>query len=109
VFTLTACANNGEKVNSSKQEQQVSSGKKEIKSGTYEADGTGFGGTMNVKVTVKDGKIDDVEVVKNFETAGVGKVALGIVADRIVEGQSTDVDAVTGATISSSGLMSTVR
>ncbi|MGD9568824.1 MAG: flavocytochrome c [Sedimentibacter sp.] len=81
----------------------------EIKSGTYEVEGVGFGGKMNVKVTIKDGKIDDVEVVKNFETAGVGKVALQIVSDRIVEGQSTNVDAVTGATISSNGLMATVQ
>jgi len=80
-----------------------------IKSGTYEVEGVGFGGKMRVKVTVKDEKINDIEVVKDFETVGVGKVALEVVSQRIIEGQSTNVEAVSGATISSGSLMTIVQ
>ncbi|HBC32160.1 MAG TPA: flavocytochrome c [Clostridiales bacterium] len=80
-----------------------------IKSGTYEVEGVGFGGKMSVKVTIKDGKIDDIEVLKDYETPGTGKIAMKLVSDRIIEGQSTNVEAVSGATISSAGLMAMVR
>lgn len=80
-----------------------------IKSGTYEVEGVGFGGKMSVKVTIKDGKIDDIEIGKNYETNGAGRVALEYVSQRIIEGQTTNVEAVSGATISSSSLMALVR
>lgn len=82
---------------------------KAVADGTYQAEGLGFGGKMKVSVKLQDGKIGDVVVDQNFDTPGVGQVALEIVADRIVEGQSTKVDAVTGATWSSQSLMNTVR
>ncbi len=109
LFTFTACDNSKEvakeEVKGNEQEQQSTG----LKSGTYEGEGSGFGGIMNVKVSINDGKIEDVEIVKSYETAGVGQAALEIIADRIVEGQSTNVDVVSGATISSRALMSTVR
>jgi len=80
-----------------------------IKSGTYEVEGVGFGGKMSVKVTIKDDKIDDIEIGKNYETNGAGRVALEYVSKRIIEGQTTNVEAVSGATISSSSLMALVR
>lgn len=80
-----------------------------IKSGTYEVEGVGFGGKMSVKVTIKDDKIDDIEIGKNYETNGAGRVALEYVSQRIIEGQTTNVEAVSGATISSSSLMALVR
>ena len=103
LITLVGCNSTEE---AASKEEDVS---KELTSGSYEAEGNGFGGKMNVKVTIDEGKIEGVEVVDNYETAGVGKVALDLITDRIVLGQSTEVEAVAGATISSKALMSTVR
>ena len=80
-----------------------------IKSGTYEVEGVGFGGKMSVKVTIKDGKIDDIEVLKDYETPGTGKIAMKLVSDRIIEGQSTNVEAVSGATITSTAIKDAVN
>ena len=74
--------------------------------GTYEATAPGYGGDIKVAVDLgDDGKINDIEVLEDNETIGVGKVALDTVKGRIVSGQSTNVEAVTGATASSKGLM----
>ena len=74
--------------------------------GTYEAVAPGYGGDIKVSVIMdEDGSIKDIEILEDMETVGVGKVALDLVKKRIVEGQSTNVDSVTGATASSKGLM----
>ena len=74
--------------------------------GTYEGVAPGYGGDIKVSVALDDdGAIEDIDILEDMETMGVGKVALEKVKDRIVEGQSTDVEAVTGATASSKGLM----
>lgn len=74
--------------------------------GTYEATAPGYGGDIKVSVDMSDdGRINDIKILEDNETIGVGKVALDKVKGRIVSGQSTNVDAVTGATASSKGLM----
>lgn len=73
--------------------------------GTYEATAPGYGGDIKVAVDLKDDKIDNIEILEDLETVGVGKLAIDTVKDRIIEGQSTDVEAVTGATASSKGMM----
>lgn len=74
--------------------------------GTYEATAPGYGGDIKVSVDMSDeGRIIDIKILEDNETIGVGKVALDKVKGRIVSGQSTNVDAVTGATASSKGLM----
>lgn len=88
-------------------EGAVTSG--EFTPGTYTAQGNGFGGSMEVEVTVGEDKIESVKVLKDFETAGVGKVALDLVSKDIVTHQTTNVDNVTGATFSTKGLAATVR
>jgi uncharacterized protein with FMN-binding domain len=56
-----------------------------------------------VKVTVQEGKIVEIEIVKH--RAWRGKRAESIIPRRIIERQSTKVDAVTGATNSSRVIM----
>lgn len=74
--------------------------------GTYEATAPGYGGDIKVSVDMSDdGRINDIKILEDNETIGVGKVALDKVKGRIVSGQSTNVEAVTGATASSKGLM----
>lgn len=70
--------------------------------------GLGIGTDLTVKVTYRDGKIEDVEVVSNFETPGIGSKAIEAVPGRIVEANSTEVDGVTGATVTSTAIKNAV-
>lgn len=79
-----------------------------IKDGVYTGTGFGRGGEITSEVTFKDGKITDVKVVKHTETVGVSDKALTEVPARIVAGNTTNVDAVTGATLTSNGIRASV-
>jgi uncharacterized protein with FMN-binding domain len=60
-----------------------------------------------VKVTVKDKRIARIEIVKH--RAWKGRKAESIIPRRIIENQSTKVDAVSGATNSSRVIMNAVQ
>ena len=79
------------------------------KDGTYTGLGKGFGGTISVKVTVKDGKISAIDVTSaSGETASYFSKAKGIIP-KMISGQTTNVDAASGATYSSNGIITAVR
>lgn len=79
------------------------------KDGTYTGSGKGFGGTISVKVTVKDGKISAIDVTSaSGETAFYFSKAKGIIP-KMISGQTTNVDAASGATYSSNGIITAVR
>ena len=73
----------------------------ESASGTFEGKGNGFGGELQLKVTVTDGKMEDIEVVSHHESSVVFNRALPIITERILEAQSPEVDSVPGATFTS--------
>ena len=78
------------------------------KDGTYEGTGTGFGGEMKLKVTVKNSKITKITVVskKDDEPFFTNAKAL---FNTIIKKQSTNVDVISGATYSSNGIIEAVR
>lgn len=79
------------------------------KDGTYTGSGKGFGGTISVKVTVKDGKISAIDVTSaSGETASYFSKAKGIIP-KMISGQNTNVDVASGATYSSNGIITAVR
>ena len=79
------------------------------KDGTYTGSGKGVGGTISVKVTVKDGKISAIDVTSaSGETASYFSKAKGIIP-KMISGQTTNVDAASGATYSSNGIITAVR
>ena len=79
------------------------------KDGTYTGSGKGFGGTISVKVTVKDGKISAIDVTSaSGETASYFSKVKGIIP-KMISGQTTNVDAASGATYSSNGIITAVR
>ena len=79
------------------------------KDGTYAGSGKGFGGTISVKVTVEDGKISAIDVTSaSGETASYFSKAKGIIP-KMISGQTTNVDAASGATYSSNGIITAVR
>ena len=74
--------------------------------GTYERTVNGMHGPITVSLTVDDSKILEAKILDNMESPGVGDKAATMMADRIVETQSLDVDKVSGATITSSIVLS---
>lgn len=77
-------------------------------SGVYEAKGAGYGGEMNLKVTIADQKITDIELVDSHETNVVIDRAFPVIKERILEANSPVVDNVTAATFSSFGVKTAV-
>ena len=79
------------------------------KDGTYTGSGKGFGGNISVKVTIKDGKIKSIDVTSaSGETASYFSKAKGIIS-KMISKQTTNVDAASGATYSSNGIIKAVR
>ena len=68
----------------------------------------GMGGDVYVKVTMDGGKIAKVEVVEQHETVGIGDKAIAALPDAIVKAGSTEVDNVSGATITSNAIKAAV-
>ena len=79
------------------------------KDGTYQGSGTGFGGTITVQVTVSGGKITAVDILSaSGETGSYFASAQGVVS-KVLSSQSPNVDAVSGATYSSNGIIQAVQ
>ena len=80
---------------------------KKLKAGTYEGVYRGGPNKAVVKVTIKNNKIVHIELVEHWELRG--KEAESLTLKRIMEQQSTRVDAVSGATNSSLVIMNAVQ
>ena len=79
------------------------------KDGTYQGSGTGFGGTITVEVTISGGKIASITILSAAgETASYFASAQGVIS-RIISSQTPNVDAVSGATYSSNGIIQAVQ
>lgn len=79
-----------------------------LNDGEYTATVDGQEGPMTVKTTVTDGKIAAVTVVENAETQAIAGNALAAVPQAIVAANSCDVDAASGATLTSGRIMKAV-
>ncbi|MFT8812458.1 NAD(P)H-dependent oxidoreductase [Oenococcus sp.] len=69
----------------------------------------GIGGQVVVRVTYMDNKIAKVEVLKESESEDVGHQAVLQLPDKMVEQNTYDVDAVSGASASSRAIKSAVE
>lgn len=76
--------------------------------GTYTGTGKGFKSEVTVEVTVSGGKITEVVVLDHDDTPAFWDRAEGDTIDRIIEAQSLEIDAVSGATASSVGIIEAV-
>lgn len=72
--------------------------------GTFSASAKGFGGDVTVTVTADANGITSVEVEGANETPAVGGAAIPQLAEAIFAAQSADIEAVTGATITSNAV-----
>lgn len=79
------------------------------KDGTYQGSGTGFGGTITVQVTISGGKIAAIDILSaSGETGSYFASAKGVIS-KMISGQTPNVDAVSGATYSSNGIIRAVQ
>ena len=94
-----------------KKEEQKSTAKGsfDVSDGTYYGTGTGFAGKIKVAVTVKDKQITAIEIVENEADDDTFFSRAKGVIDKIVSGQTLEVDVVSGATYSSNGIISAVK
>lgn len=79
----------------------------ELKDGVYPGKAGGYMGPVRVAVTVKAGRIDEVEVTACRD--GRARKAVREIPRRIVRANSAEVDAVSGATITSGAIKGAVR
>ena len=79
------------------------------KDGTFTGSASGYHGVVKVSVTIKKNKIKSIKVLENHDDAAYFNRAKGTLLPLIVKKQSTNVDAVSGATFSSNGIIKAVR
>ena len=74
----------------------------------YTGTGTGLRGEIKVSVTVSGGRISAIEVLSYEDDEQFFTRAESGVIDSVIAAQSAEVDAVSGATFSSNGIMEAV-
>lgn len=77
--------------------------------GTYAAEADGMVSAVKVSVTVSESAITDVTIDVSGETAGLGTEVAELLKAAILAAQSTDVDGVAGATVSSDAVKAAVK
>lgn len=81
----------------------------DLSDGTFAGTAAGHNADLEVEVVVENGEIVDVQVVNHAESEGIADPALEEVPAAIVENNSTSVDTVSGATVTSNAIMSAVN
>lgn len=80
----------------------------DLADGIYKGTGTGYAGEVTVAVTIKDKQITAIDILSSSDDAAFFNRAKAVI-DRIIAGQTLDVDVVSGATFSSNGIISAVK
>jgi len=77
--------------------------------GVYEGSAMGYRGPIYVQVRLNAGSIIEINVVDSLEDRFVGGSAMEELTDMVIECNSTDVDAISGATVTSKGFLDAVN
>ncbi len=77
--------------------------------GVYTAVGQGNNGDVEVEVTFSETEILKVEVTKEAETVGIGTAAIEKIPAAIKDGQTLNVNAISGATNTSNAILEAVE
>lgn len=79
-----------------------------LKDGTYEGRAYGNNGWLDVKVTIKDHRIADIQTPGQRETKYLGDTAIKTIGKDIIDYQTLNTDNVAGATVTSTALKAAV-
>lgn len=81
----------------------------DLEDGVYTGSADGHNGPLTVDVTIQEGAISDIVITDHTESSGISDPALEEIPAAIVENNSTDVDTVSGATVSSRAIIAAVN
>ena len=90
-------------------EQEAPAATSGVQDGKYVTSWLGHENYIYVETTFAGGAIANCRVLRNDETVGVGTYPCEVLPGRIVEAQSVEVDAMSGATLTSMAIKSAVR
>jgi len=82
--------------------------KMSYKAGKYSTEADGYGGVVKVETTFTDKRIEKIEVKENSETKGIGSIAIETLPGDIIESQSLGIEAISGATVTSTAIIEAV-
>ena len=91
-----------------KKTESKAKGSFDLADGIYKGTGTGYAGEVTVAVTIKDKQITAIDILSSSDDVAFFNRAKAVI-DRIIAGQTLDVDVVSGATFSSNGIISAVK
>ena len=77
--------------------------------GTYTGTAEGWEDDIVVQVTVDKTHILSIDIVRHSETVGVGTRAFETIIENVIETNGTDVDTVSGSTITSKNLLNAIN
>lgn len=98
-----------EETKEKKEEKKTSAkGSFDLEDGVYKGTGTGYAGDITVSVQIKDKQIVSIDILSSSDDEAFFSRAKAVI-DKIIEGQTLDVDTVSGATFSSRGIISAVK
>ena len=86
----------------------IGKGDFDIADGTYTGSAQGYSGTVTVSVKVENRTITAIDIVSQSDTESYFERAKGVIRT-ILAGQTVNVDAVSGATFSSNGIINAVK
>ncbi len=77
--------------------------------GYYTGVSMGFGGDVTVTVKVSENSIDFIDIEGDHETENIGSFAVDMLGEKILAAQSPNIDALTGATVTSGAILRAVK
>lgn len=80
-----------------------------MQDGIYEGTAEGYNGSITSEVKFQDGKIVDINITDENETATVADYVLKAVPDAIIANQSWNIDTTSGATVTADGVVNAVK
>ncbi|KIR03197.1 hypothetical protein P261_02012 [Lachnospiraceae bacterium TWA4] len=78
------------------------------KDGTYKGEAQGFGGPIEVEAHVEKGKISAIDIVSAKKEDKAYLDAAKAIIESMIENQTADIDTISGATFSSTGIKNAV-
>lgn len=105
--TLSACSS-GAGQTAQTDAEVVTSSEVIYTAGIYTGKGKGNNGDIIVEVTVSETEITNISVKEHIETEGICEPALETIPKAILDSQNEKVDVISGATVTSNGIMEAV-
>ncbi|MDW5298681.1 MAG: flavocytochrome c [Sedimentibacter sp.] len=102
VFSLAACQQN------EVEEPAEVENEEELVSAVVQGEGNGKYGTVKVEVTLENSEIKDIKVIESSES-GFTEPVFSQLIQQVIDTNSTDVDAITGATLTSFAFINGVK